>query len=179
MININDAVNQKDLYKIVVAVRAHKKEQGRMPPKNQSVTDLKNSPNWVLVRGLQLAAQRNYAPAMVALFNPHHALYVVENSTPRNERHQAGLELLKTLVDMFEKDIGSVNQKRNNLINLADNCIGPNTVNATIGDILQAREVYAQHQKISNEVQHIASNSGTTDDRSCADLDSVINKRKI
>lgn len=177
MININDAVNQKDLYKIVVAVRAHKKEQWRMPQKNQSGTDLKNSPHWVLVRGLQLAAQRNYAHGMVALFNPHHALYVVENSTPRNERHQAGLELLKTLVDMFEEDVGSVNQKRNNLINLADNCIGPNTVNATIGDILQACEVYAQHQKISNEVHNIASKK--TDDKSCTDLDSVINKRKI
>ncbi len=179
MININDAVNQKDLYKIVVAVRAHKREHWRMPQKNQSVTDFKNSPDWVLVRGLQLAAQRNYAHGMVALFNPHHALYVVQNSTPRNERHQAGLELLKTLVDMFEKDINGVNQTLNELMDLADKCIGPNIVNATIGDVLEAREVYEQHQRIFSEVQHMASSNGTTQNKSCVDLDIVINKRKI
>lgn len=141
---LNDAVNEKNLLKIVIFVHDCQTSQN---------TNTQQSPHKELLDGLALAAQRNYAHGMAALFDPQRAAYVIKNTTPHNDQHRAGLEFLQNLIDMFETDFNNANTTYNQFMIGLDRFISPKQIKTTMEEIVQNCTIYAQHKRISHEVQ--------------------------
>ena len=151
-ININDAVNEKNLLKIVIFVHDCQTSQN---------TNVQQSPHKQLLDGLALAAQRNYPHGMAALFDPHRAAYVIKNANPHNDRHRAGLDFLQNLIDMFETDFNNANHTYNQFIISLDRWISPKRINAAMEEIVNTCTICAQHKRISHEVQTHATKSAS------------------